>query len=181
LSAARDALRAAVVAGIRVAVDGKDLVWEAASEPPAALLKALARHKAEIIGLLDPAARMEGAPSSAAFAGHDGGIPDAWAAALAKLSRQRCPPDDVSYRQWGQLRDGFVRFCGRWAGPAEALGWRPRDLLGWDPRYPYTPIAKRLGLAWKFEGAAVVEVQRDAIVIERRHGLRTTLPRLWTI
>jgi hypothetical protein len=114
-------------------------------------------------------------------AGHDRGVFSGWAEALAKLSRQRRPPDDVSYRQWDALRDDFTRFCGRWATQAEALGWRPRDLLGWDPRYPYTPIAKRLGLAWKFEGAAVVEVRRDAIVVERLHGFRATLPRRWTI
>jgi hypothetical protein len=69
---------------------------EAASEPPAALVDALVQCKAEIIALLDPAARDEGTPSS--DAGHDGGIPSAWAEAPAKL--QRRPPDDVSYRQW---------------------------------------------------------------------------------
>ena len=180
MSAARDALHAAAAAGVRVTVDGKDLVWEAASKPPAALIDALARHKADIIALLDPPTGIAGAPSSAAIAGQDGGIPGAWAAALAKLSRQQRPPDDVSYRQWGQLRDGFARFCEDWAGQAEALGWRPRDLLGWDPRYPYTPIARRFGLAWKFEGAAVVELRQDAIVIDRRH-VRATLSRHWTM
>jgi hypothetical protein len=178
LSTAHDTLHAAVAAGVRVAVDGKDLVWEAASEPPAALLKALARHKADIIALLDPAASRV-VPSNAAIA--DDRIPGVWTDALAKLSRQRRPPDDVSYRQWDQLRDDFTRFCERWAGRASALGWRPGDLLGWAPRYPYTPIAKRLGLGWKFEGAAVVEVRRDAMVIERRHGFRATLPRDWTM
>ena len=177
---ARDALHAAAAAGVRVTVDRGSLVLEASAEPPAELIDALVRHKAHIISLLDPAARIEGAPSSAAIAGHDGGIPGVWAAALAKLSRQRRPPDDVSYRQWGQLRDGFARFCEDWAGQAEALGWRPRDLLGWDPRYPYTPIAKHIGLAWKFEGAVVVEVRRDAIVVERRH-VRATLSRHWTM
>jgi hypothetical protein len=153
-------------------------VWEAASKPPAALLKALARHKADIIALLEVPTRVESTPSP--IAGNGGGIPGAWAEALARLSRQRRPAD-VTNRDWDQLRADFTRFCERWAGPAEALGWRPRDLLGWDPRYPYTPIAKRLGLSWKFEGAAVVEVRRNATVIERRHGFRATLPRDWTM
>jgi hypothetical protein len=156
------------------------LVLEAACEPPATLLEALARHKAEIIALLDPPTGVESTPSRP-VAGLDGGIPGGWAAALAKLSRQRRPPDDVSYRQWDQLRGDFTGFCEHWAGQAEALGWRPGDLLGWNPCYPYTPMAKHLGLGWKFEGAAVVEVRHDAIVIERRQGFRATLPRHWTM
>jgi hypothetical protein len=159
-----ETLRAAAAAGVRVSVDRGRLIMEAATEPPTALVDALVRRKAEIIALLDPAARVES------------GTPGAWVEALTKLSRQRRPPDDISYRQWDQLRGDFTHFCERWAGSAEALGWRPRDLLGWDPRYPYTPIAARLGLAWK-----IVEVRRDAIVIERRHGFRATLPRHWTM
>jgi hypothetical protein len=176
-----ETLRAAAAAGVRVSVDRGRLIMEAASEPPAALVDALVQCKAEIIALLDPAARDEGTPSSAAIAGHDHCMPRAWAEALAKLSRQRRPPDDVSYRQWDQLRGDFTHFCEHWAGRAEALGWRPRDLLGWDPQNPYSPIAKHLGLAWKFEGAAVVEIRRDALVIERWHGSRATLPRRWTM
>jgi hypothetical protein len=163
-----DTLRAAAAAGVRVSVDRGRLIMEAASEPPATLVYALVQRKAEIIALLDPAAR-EGAPSNTTIAEHDGGIPGAWAEALARLAKQR-RPDDVSHRQWDQLRCDFAHFCERWAGPAEALGWRPRDLLGWDVRYPYSPLARRRGLAWKFEGGAVVEVRRDAIVIERRPG-----------
>jgi hypothetical protein len=110
----------------------------------------------------------------AVIAEHDGGILRVWTEAQARLSK--CPPPDVSCRRWDQFRDDFARFCARWAGSAEALGWRPHDLLGWDPRYPYTPIAQRLGLTWKIEGAAVVAVTRESIVIDRR-GARITLPR----
>ena len=51
---ANDALMAARAAGIILAVDGEDLVLEAASMPPAAVLDALSQQKAEIVALLRP-------------------------------------------------------------------------------------------------------------------------------
>ena len=51
---ANDALKAARAAGIILAVDGEDLVLEAASMPPAAVLDALSQQKAEIVALLRP-------------------------------------------------------------------------------------------------------------------------------
>ena len=49
-----EALKAARVAGIELAVDGDDLALSAASAPPPGVLDALSRHKAEIIALLRP-------------------------------------------------------------------------------------------------------------------------------
>ncbi len=46
------ALKAAHAAGVRLEIDGEDLVLEAASAPPAAVLDGLSRHKAEIVALL---------------------------------------------------------------------------------------------------------------------------------
>jgi hypothetical protein len=51
---AATALKAARDAGIELGIDGDDLLLEAVSEPPAATLEALSRHKAEIIELLRP-------------------------------------------------------------------------------------------------------------------------------
>jgi hypothetical protein len=51
---AANALKAAVAASVAIAVDGDDLVLEAALMPPPAVLEALARHKAEILALLRP-------------------------------------------------------------------------------------------------------------------------------
>jgi hypothetical protein len=48
------ALKAARAAGLHLVVDGDALVLSAASAPPAAILDALSRHKAEIIALLQP-------------------------------------------------------------------------------------------------------------------------------
>jgi hypothetical protein len=174
------------------------LALEAACEPPASLIEVLARHKVEIIALLDPVARINGAAFNvieddndadaeaerAAIIEFDGGVPRLWAEALAKLCRRR-RPDSVTSREWDQLRDDFAHFCECWALQAEALGWRPRDLLRWAPCCPYT----HLGLAWKFEGRPVVEVRQDAIVIERAQpslramlfGPRATLTRRWLI
>ena len=48
------ALNAARAAGVALALDGDVLVLCAASEPPAAVLDAVSRHKAEIVALLRP-------------------------------------------------------------------------------------------------------------------------------
>jgi hypothetical protein len=64
-----EALKAARAAGVELALDGDDLALKAASAPPAAVLDALSRHKAEIMVLLRPAedARRPGAVSDAAI------------------------------------------------------------------------------------------------------------------
>ena len=51
---AAEALKAARSVGIELVLDGNSLVLEAASEPPAAVLESLSRHKAEIIAMLRP-------------------------------------------------------------------------------------------------------------------------------
>jgi hypothetical protein len=52
---ATEALKRARAAGIRVGIDGDDLVLEASVPPPAAVIDLLSRHKAEIVSLLRPA------------------------------------------------------------------------------------------------------------------------------
>jgi hypothetical protein len=52
---AATALKAAHAAGVVLAIDGDDLVLEAVSEPPAAALDLLVRHKAEVLRILRPA------------------------------------------------------------------------------------------------------------------------------
>ena len=51
---AAEALKAARAAGVELALDGDDLVLEAVSAPPAAVLDVLSRHKAEIVSLFRP-------------------------------------------------------------------------------------------------------------------------------
>jgi hypothetical protein len=52
---AAEVLKAARAAGIRVGIDGDDLVLEASAPPQPALLDLLSRHKAGIVTLLRPA------------------------------------------------------------------------------------------------------------------------------
>ena len=52
---AQEALKAARRAGIRLQVEGDHLLLEAAAPPPAAVIDLLARHKAELMALLQAA------------------------------------------------------------------------------------------------------------------------------
>ena len=49
---ASEALKTAQAIGIMIGLDGDDLVLEASTPPPAAVLDALSRHKAGIVALL---------------------------------------------------------------------------------------------------------------------------------
>ena len=51
---ASEALKTAQAIGIMIGLDGDDLVLEASTPPPAAVLEALSRHKAGIVALLRP-------------------------------------------------------------------------------------------------------------------------------
>jgi hypothetical protein len=84
------AIKAARAAGIELALDGDDLALSAASAPPAAVLDALSRHKAEIVALLRPARDGWSAEDWQAYfderagiAEFDGGLPRAEAEARA--------------------------------------------------------------------------------------------------
>jgi hypothetical protein len=85
-----EALKAARAAGIELALDGADLALSAASAPPAAVLDALSRHKAEIMGLLGSGRDGWSAKDwqvyfdeRAGIAEFDGGLPQASAEARA--------------------------------------------------------------------------------------------------
>ena len=47
-------LRAARAAGVELAIDGNDLLLDAATVPPAPVVDALRRHKAEVVAMLRP-------------------------------------------------------------------------------------------------------------------------------
>jgi hypothetical protein len=108
-----DILRAAARAGVSVTVaDGRRLVLQAATTPPAAIVDELKRHAEEIIKLLSAIESNEPSPTSgvkqddtdweerAAIAEYDGDIPRSWAEAQARLTSG--PPFDVPQRHWDQ-------------------------------------------------------------------------------
>ena len=49
-----EALKVARAVGIRVRIDGEDLVLRAPAPPPTAVVEALSRHKADIVAMLRP-------------------------------------------------------------------------------------------------------------------------------
>ena len=61
---AAEALKAARAAGIKLAIDGDDLVLEASASPPSAVIDCLTGHKTEIVAMLR--------------SGHDGWSAEDW-------------------------------------------------------------------------------------------------------
>jgi hypothetical protein len=87
---ATEALRAAHAAGVRITVDGDDLLLTALSEPPATVLDLLSQHKPAIVRFLQPLSRNWSAEDWRAFfderagiAEFDGGLARAEAEAQA--------------------------------------------------------------------------------------------------
>jgi hypothetical protein len=106
---------------------------------------------------------------AAAIAEFEGGVPHAWAEALAWLDPNK-PPRNVPPRDW--LR--FINDCGRfldggWAARATALGWGPLDLFGCDRERPMARL-DHLGLIWLLNGGTVVELQRDRAILKTSAG-----------
>jgi hypothetical protein len=83
----------------------------------------------------------------AAIIEHDGGVPRAWAEALARLDRTG-PPAGMPLADWIRVIDAGCRLVDDgWHKQANALGWGPLELFGCDRTYPMRPEAK--GLLWR--------------------------------
>ena len=153
------ALKAARDAGVRIGVDGGDLVLEAAIEPPRVVLEALSDNKAEIVALLSRYNR--------------GGSP--FADAFAKLERQ-CP-DHIDVGRWQQCVDDARCFLSDWGEQSAALDWTTDDLFGLHepPAKPH-PSYSRLsrydvtGILWLLEARAVVVITADTAAIQTSTG-----------
>jgi hypothetical protein len=117
-------LQAARAAGVQLWVNGDDLVLEAAIEPPAMLLRILARDKAELVQLLRPANDVWSSAEwqalfdeRAAIVEFDGGLsrPEAEAHALA-----HCAAEWIEYQpicsQW-ELADAIAALTEMGIGP----------------------------------------------------------------
>lgn len=113
----------------------------------------------------------------AAIIEFDGRSPRAWAEALARLDASR-PPVAIPSARW--LR--FVNDCGRfvddgWAAPAEALGWAPLDLFGFDRQQPAFKL-DRSGLLWQLNGARLILLSAETAISRSDGGKRQTYVRL---
>lgn len=129
------ALRSARAIGVRVSIDGEDLVLEAPKQPPEAILKLLSHHKAEIVKLL-PLADDDWSAEDwqvffeerAAIAEFDGGLPrpeaekQAFACCVTEwLNRNPAPSEAsrcVACSRGDRLSDPLVPFGNEATGHA---------------------------------------------------------------
>ena len=172
-----EALKAARAAGLRLDLDGGDIVVEAPSRPPRAVLDLLVRYKATIIrdGLLIRDGEML-LQERAAIIEHDGGAPREWAEALARLD-PASPLGDVPPKRWVQFIDDCGHFIDNgWAHRAAELGWTPFDLFGCDRSRPYARVG-RCGLLWLLEGRTLRVLTADTAVINTVSGSSLTFYR----
>jgi hypothetical protein len=92
----------------------------------------------------------------AAIAIYDGGIPEVYAVAFARL--QIAQPIGVHHQQWLRAIDDAGRFLDQWGTEAERLQWSPDDLFK-IPAAPRTIQALSYnytaGLCWLLDGAVV--------------------------
>jgi hypothetical protein len=148
---AADVIQEATAIGVRIAIDGEDLMLEAAGRPPMAVIEPLSRHKPEIVNLLKS-------------------LTASFSDAFARLEC-RCP-DHVDEERWRQCIDDARHFLTSWGRQAEALGWTAKDLFGLHqpPKEPH-PSYQRLsrydktGLLWLLRGRLVVALTQTTAAI----------------
>jgi hypothetical protein len=149
---ATEVLRKASAVGIRISLEGSDLLLEAAERPPMVMMELLSRHKFDIVGLLQSG---------------DESFADAFAALKSKC------PDYVDIERWEQCMRDARRFLQVWGRQAEALRWSAMDLfrLHEPPLMPH-PTYQRLsrfdetGLLWLLCGRHVLALTETTAVIQ---------------
>ena len=146
----------ATAVGIHIAIDGDNLLLEAPTQPPAAVVDLISRHKPDIVLLLR--------------FGSDG-----FAEVFAALEG-KCP-DYVDLERWRQCLDDALEFLATWGRQADSLGWTPRDLFGLNrpPAEPH-PSYQRLsrydetGLLWLLQGRFVIALTETTAAIQTGGG-----------
>ena len=111
------ALKAARALGVDVTLDGNDLLVEAVSEPPAATIEDLSRHKAEIIELLRP--------------NKDGWSAEDW---QLPMECDQCGKSTGTVQQAWICDPGGQPITARMHRECEAATWRRRAIS--SPRFP---------------------------------------------
>jgi hypothetical protein len=97
----------------------------------------------------------------AAIAIHDGGIPEIYAEAFARL--QTAQPIWVDHSRWLQAINDVGRFLDQWGGEAERLQWTADDLFR-KPVRMRAPIGN-CGLCWAMSGRDVILIEDSSVTL----------------
>jgi hypothetical protein len=103
---------------------------------------------------------------------HGGNAPCAWVEGFARLDPARRLPG-IPPKQWQAVIDAIGQFLDRWAGQAAALGWEAADIFGADADRPEVSWLNS-GPLWCGDGARVVIVYADRIILETKGGATQT-------
>jgi hypothetical protein len=173
------ALRVAHTAGIRLSVDGNELIMQANSPPSQTVIDILSRNRAGLLALLRSANDDQPADDRrfelderAAIIEHYGCIPREWVEGFARLN-PACPPARMSPKRWRAVIDAVGEFLDQWVVRAAALGWTPQDLFGADSICPEVSWLNS-GPLWFGDGSRIIEINADSLVIETKSGARLT-------
>jgi hypothetical protein len=171
------ALAAATAVGVRVAVDGDDLLLEAARRPPDAIVEDLRRHKPAIVSMLR-GGRGE-AIAQQKPANRHGGAPVEWSNWLAALTTA-APAEGFTPTQWRQLVVDAERFLHDWGEEAARHGWTLLEAFGVHMRAPSARY-DGMGLVPLLRGGEVIALNADRATVRTPSGshlifLRRTCP-----
>ena len=143
---------------VRLASPGR-LKVTAPTPLPDELIQQLRTVKPDLLTLVTPTTQpidtwTDAEEERAAIIEFDGGVPRAWAEALARLDPDK-PPKHVPPQRWLRFIDDCGRFLdGGWADRAAALGWGPLQLFGCDRKRPF--YIPHRGLLWEVNGGRLV-------------------------
>jgi hypothetical protein len=103
------------------------------------------------------------------------GVPLEWAEGFARLLTMACPAA-VDQKRWRVLIDDCGRFLDAWSVRAAEEGWTTLEIFG---AHAFTPMARYdlAGVAWLINGADVVSVTRESIVVQRPSGAGSVIRR----
>jgi hypothetical protein len=114
----------------------------------------------------------DGEEERAAIFEYDGEVPRAWAEGFSRVQRDR-PPGRVPLNRWQGVIDSIEMFLDRWASRAAALGWEATDIFGADADRPEVTWLNS-GPLWHGDGACVVEVHADRMILATKGGAKQT-------
>lgn len=175
------ALEALGAAGVRVSLrDDGTVRLDAAAPPPPEVLALARAHRDGIAALLlgseaaNPASPAEIAPRPPAAPPMLPGVPLAWCEGVALLAVLPAP-DCIALPRWRTFRADAGRLLRDHGAELHRHGWDSLDLFG---LHRTAPAAHPPGwsLSWLLQGAAVLDVAADRVVIQRAARLTYRRP-----